>query len=95
MTAKNASASVIILATVIMVIGSSVWGLLWYWNSQPEPTTYIVVSVERNIESNGVSNGNNVCDTPYVTVVRDSITHQISRKCGNLGQPSAVISLDE
>ena len=86
-TASNASASLIILTLVVMIIGSSVWGLLWYWNSQPIQTTYIVVDVNKtnNIE----------CDKPYTTAVRDSITQQISHKCGNLGEPSEIISLDE
>lgn len=95
MMAKDASTFIIVVTIALGTILLSVWGLLAYWNSQSQPSTYIVVNVERNTNDvkNGFSNGG--CDDPYITVVRDPTTDQVSYKCGNLGKPSEIISLDE
>ena len=85
--AKNASTVVVVIALVWASISAIVWGLLTYWNSQPEPSTYVIVSVDRN------TGDINDCDDSYITTVDDVVTHQIHRMCGKLGEPSEIISV--
>ena len=94
MTTKTVSTFIIVLAVALGTIFAVSWGLLGYWNSQSQPTTYIIIGVERNMDDGkSAVSGNSVCNSAYITIVKDPTTDQISHKCGNLGKPSAVISV--
>lgn len=95
MDTKGTSTVLIVIVVAIFTIGSIVWGLLKYWNSQPEPTTYVIVDTHRNTSINVQGTSEGGCGSPYITTVRDIVTEQISQKCGKLGKRSELISLYE